>query len=468
MTSARTIAVLLAISTAFSRGEGGEPTRDTLREAERIAMALARGDAGPIEPMLDIPPLQGSVSSGAELLRDVASKLGSIRRVRAAACIANDEATCTISVPMVGEKGTQDLVLVLRGCAFGPRLVSGCRLQPHAPGDGAIYARDGDFVDRPPYVDEASLVRRLFEVDSPAGPLPAILAIPRVASAKARVPAILLLGHAGATDIDASGANCRPLRDIADGLGASGAAVLRVTPRSAVHGDDAYRGEDTFSATDLADARAGLRLLASQPEVDRDAIFVMGLGGGCATAVALATRESIVHGLILFSPPAREGTALDLRRIRVAIAAGDLPESEEQRMREAAAAVADRHALETRRYQHRPAPWWREVESMDLPEMTKSFAGHVFIAIAGRDLTVEQGDLEAWRSVASGRERVVGRQYPHLDSNFARRLAEVPEGARPAVFVAPEVLRDVLSFLNSTTKPSRAGTSERAPRRTGK
>lgn len=463
--------LLLALLVAFGAGEapaqGPQASRETLREAGQIAMALARGDASRLEPMLDAPLLEGSVTGTSELLLQMKSKVGAVRRVRGARCLAAEESSCTIAIPIVGETRTYDLVLVLKGCGFGPGRVVGCRLQEHHRDDGAVYARDGDFTDRPPYVDESALLRRSFELDTPVGPLPAVLVLPRSASAKARVPGVLLMGHAGAQDIDGSGGNCRPLRDIADGLGASGVAVLRVAPRSALLGDAGYGAEDTFLSTDVRDARAALAMLASQPEVNRDALFAMGLGGGAATAVALASKDPSVRGLILLGPPAREDTALDLRRVAAAIAAGEIPESELRRMEEASRAVQDPRALDERRYQHRPATWWREVAALDLPEATRSFAGHVFLAMAGRDATMEPGDVERWRAAASGRERVTGRQYAPLDANFARKPIEGGGNARPAVFVAPELLRDVLMFLYDTTQPGRATTTERAPRRSG-
>lgn len=453
-------AALALIATGAS---GFEADKATLREAEFLAMELARGNTSAIPPLLAATLLTGSPKSVAELQAQFGRDVVSARRVRAAAMRTEDAGTCTIAVPIVGESKTFDFVFVLKGCKFGPGNLLGYRLQPHNEGPTGLYERDEERIETPPYVDESALLRRPLDVETETGPRAAVLCIPRSATAKKRAPGVLLIGPPNAADIDGLAAGARPLRDIADALAANGVCVFRIATRAATLGEEGYASDAKFDESDVADARAALSAFAKVPEVDADRIYIGGLSSGCVVALRVAAKESLAHGLVLLGPPALFDASAELRGYE---ARTDISESERVLYRTAANAMEDHSSLDTQRFAGRPASWWDSASKLEPIDLAASFSGPAFFGFAEKDAIVPLADVERWRKALAKKKGAATGFYSGADSNFARAPLQAKGEAPRALFVAPEVLRDVLRFIFSgTSSPSRVTASERVERR---
>ncbi|MDR0916762.1 MAG: alpha/beta hydrolase, partial [Oscillospiraceae bacterium] len=122
---------------------------------------------------------------------------------------------------------------------------------------------------------------RKITVDAGAGyPVQGVLTLPDGAEP---CPAVVLLQGSGPQDYDESVAMNKPFRDIARGLAERGIASIRFTKRTLTYPEriQAKLADLTVREECIDDALAAKSLIAAEPRVDTDRIFLLGhsLGG---------------------------------------------------------------------------------------------------------------------------------------------------------------------------------------------
>jgi len=149
-------------------------------------------------------------------------------------------------------------------------------------------------------------------VTTPAGhTLAGTLTLPKGANRTKPVGAIVTVTGSGAQDRDeAIGLpGFRPFRQIADSLGRSGIAVLRMDDRGTAASGGTFKG--STSADFAEDVRAGLAYLRTRPEIRADRLGVLGHSEGAIIAPMVAEKEPALHVIVLLAGIAQPGrTAL--------------------------------------------------------------------------------------------------------------------------------------------------------------
>ena len=157
-----------------------------------------------------------------------------------------------------------------------------------------------------PYTAEDVLVK------TPAGhTLAGTLTLPKGASSKKPVAAIVTITGSGAQDRDESlpFGGFKPFRQLADALGRHGIAVLRMDDRGTGASGGTFKG--STSADFAEDIRAGLAYLRTRPEIRADRLGVMGHSEGALIAPMVADKEPTLRVIVLLAGIAQQGrTAL--------------------------------------------------------------------------------------------------------------------------------------------------------------
>ena len=162
-----------------------------------------------------------------------------------------------------------------------------------------------------PYTAEDVIVKT-----SAGHTLAGTLTLPKGASLAKSVGAIVTVTGSGPQDRDeAIGLQgFRPFRQLADSLGHSGIAVLRMDDRGTGSSGGTFKG--STSADFAEDVRAGLAYLRLRPEIQADRLGVLGHSEGAVIAPMVAEKEPALRAIVLLAgvaEPARSALHFQLR-----------------------------------------------------------------------------------------------------------------------------------------------------------
>jgi dienelactone hydrolase len=316
------------------------------------------------------------------------------------------------------------------------------------------------FTPPPPYAKANAFREVELRVQAPGGPeLLAILALPALASASGPVPGALLLPGDGAFDVDGTAGANKPLRDIAQGLAASGIATLRVERRAHALPEDFAKGTAYTAQQALVDdALAALALLREQEAVDASSISIIGHGLGGWLAPTLAAQDGTVQRLVLLVPHGADlGASLARQARRLA---QSLPEDATQAramLEEAALLIprAESGALDPAEgVLGHPGEYWRTLLSRRPAAALSAFKGPVLLAFAEGDHVVDEEDRESWAGlVAEGSMLSQSRAYEGVNHFLVPTTENGPEGLATRGNVSEPVVRDIAGFLLAGRMP---------------
>ena len=202
---------------------------------------------------------------------------------------------------------------------------------------------------------------------STLGPLPGTLTLP---AGHGPFPAVLLIAGSGPSDRDETIGPNKPLRDLAHGLVAAGIASLRYDRRTLVFPTRvaaALKAGKDFTIDDEVtdDALAALKLLARQPGIDPQRMFVLGHSLGALMAPRLGQRYPGLAGLVLLAAPVSFNLDSAIRQIRYIGQQQGISTAEITaqlapliQARAALARVDAAHPSGARLYFHAPASYW--------------------------------------------------------------------------------------------------------------
>jgi dienelactone hydrolase len=137
--------------------------------------------------------------------------------------------------------------------------------------------------------------------------LAATLTLPPT-SAGQRVPVVVTISGSGGQDRDETiplVPGFRPFRQIADTLGRRGVAVLRFDDRGMFQSTGNHM---TATSGDFADdVRSIVAWLRNRPDIDPDAVFLLGHSEGGMIAPMVAATDPRLRGIVLMAGPSQNG-----------------------------------------------------------------------------------------------------------------------------------------------------------------
>ena len=138
-------------------------------------------------------------------------------------------------------------------------------------------------------------------------------------------PCVLMITGSGPQDRDEALDGHRPFLVIADHLTRSGVAVLRVDDRGV--GGSVGRFAGATSADFADDARAGVRFLASRPEIDRRRIGLVGHSEGGLIAPLVAAGSRDVAFIVLLAGTGVPGAEISCAQAEATMRSLGMPDS---------------------------------------------------------------------------------------------------------------------------------------------
>lgn len=305
----------------------------------------------------------------------------------------------------------------------------------------------------PAYVAKGSFTERAVDV---AG-LPGTLLLPK-RPGKSR--AVVLVHGSGPLDRDGTLGGRKPLRDLAEGLASKGLVVLRWDKRTKAAPGTLAAPFD-LDAEVTADARAAVDLVAKQPEVDAERVYLVGHGQGASLAPRIAKKEPRVAGLVLLAGETRPFETLLVERQRHLLGLAGLDAaSVEARLaairaecdaaRDPKGAPADVLSIAGSKA---PRQYWQDLLAFDPTAPARALALPMLIVQGGRDHEVTAPDYEGWKKALT-RPGVLFRFHPPLDHHLVIGDApSTPDDYRWPGHVAGEVVADVAAFVLGTLAP---------------
>ncbi len=116
-------------------------------------------------------------------------------------------------------------------------------------------------------------------------------------------PVLILVHGSGPNDMDETIGPNKPFRDIAEGLSSLGIAVLRYNKRTYQYGASISQNDTNFTLTDevVNDVEEALNYLLTQPQINKERIFVLGHSLGGYSIPLIAQRLNHAAGFIIFA-----------------------------------------------------------------------------------------------------------------------------------------------------------------------
>jgi len=251
------------------------------------------------------------------------------------------------------------------------------------------------------------------------GDLPGILTLP---PGEGPFPAIVLVHGSGFADRDSRIGPNTPFRDLANGLAHLDIATLRYDKRPLAQRRTLGPQSNADDVT-VNDAVAAIALLARQPGVDRDQLFLAGHSLGGLLAPRIAARAPETDGVVMLSALARpfhHAIAAQVRRL--AEADGSVTELElatiaqAERQRDAIDAMLAGGPEPTDPMLRIPAPYWRHLATYDAEATARNLPLPMLFIQGGRDYQVTaEDDLSRWKAALAGRSDITFREYPALN-----------------------------------------------------
>jgi dienelactone hydrolase len=271
----------------------------------------------------------------------------------------------------------------------------------------------------PAYVDPSRFTNVEVSIGAPPTSLGGTLTLPKVAH---KVAAVVLIHGSGPNDRDETLGPNLIFRDLAEGLGSRGIAVLRYDKRTKVHPEQ-FTGASTVREETMDDAVAAVALLRTRPEIDPGSIVILGHSLGGTLAPRIAEGGHGIAAAILLAAAARPLPSITVEQIEyLASLNGPLDEGAkkqiEQIKSDAARALAAKPGDAGPPIMGVPPAYWADLNAYDPAATAARLSIPLLILQGGRDYQVTSQDLQRFEAALAGRPNVTIRDFPRLNHLF--------------------------------------------------
>jgi hypothetical protein len=309
----------------------------------------------------------------------------------------------------------------------------------------------------PDYATPAAFHERGVTVATGAWQLPGTLTEPNGAGP---FPAVVLVQGSGPHDEDETIGPNKPFKDLAWGLASRGIVVLRYEKRT--HKYAAQLAKETPNLTVkeevIDDARAAAALLAQQPEVRKDRIYVLGHSLGGMLAPRIAEGDDQIAGIIIMAGSTRPLGQIVLEQVKYLSSLPSPAGEGAKKQIGAAERFAQDYESPTLKPGETvsmmgiplPASYVLDLRSYDPPATAARLKIAILVIQAESDYQVTKKDLDGWEKALAGHSNVTVKTYPGLCHLFT------PVGSPPSPadydkpgHVAKATVDDIVNWIDA-------------------
>ena len=279
--------------------------------------------------------------------------------------------------------------------------------------------------DAPDYAKPSAFHEQSVTVTTGPWQLPGTLTEPNGAGP---FPAVVLVQGSGPHDEDETiGAN-KPFKDLAWGLASHGIAVLRYEKRTHKYATQIAKDLANLTVKEEVtdDARSAVALLATQPEVDKKRIYVLGHSLGGMLAPRIAEGDDQIAGIIIMAGSTRQLGQILVDQIKyLSTLSGPVGDGAKKQV-EVAEKFAKDYDSPTLKPGEMvsmlgiplPGSYVLDLRSYD-PAATAARLKIPILVLQGEsDYQVSKKDFEGWEKALAGHNNVTMKSYPGLSHLF--------------------------------------------------
>ncbi|HEY4403679.1 MAG TPA: alpha/beta fold hydrolase [Xanthobacteraceae bacterium] len=324
--------------------------------------------------------------------------------------------------------------------------VAGLRIVPSEP----IYAP----WSAPAYADPAKFTSVEVSIGAPPTVLGGTLTLPKVAH---KVAAVVLIHGSGPNDRDETLGPNLVFRDLAEGLGSRGIAVLRYDKRTKIYPEQ-FTGAGTVREETMDDAIAAVALLRTRPEIDSGSIVILGHSLGGMLAPRIAEGGHGIAAAILLAAAARPLPSIMIEQIEYLAGLNGPPDEAAKKQiaqikSDAARALAAKPGDVGPPIMGVPPAYWADLNAYDPAATAAKLSIPLLILQGGRDYQVTSQDLQRFEAALAGHPDVTIRDFPRLNHLFiAGEGKSRPQEYEIPGHLDPSVIDTIANFLASIPK----------------
>jgi dienelactone hydrolase len=334
--------------------------------------------------------------------------------------------------------------------------IAGIVFRPHQEAQPA-----GDQWVVPSYARQSSFTEKPLELHDQGYTLPGTLTLP---NGPGPFPAVVLVHGSGPHDQDETMGPNKPFKDIAWGLASRGIAVYRYTKRTARYGEKSAADPKLLTVNDetIADARAAVALVAQQPGINPEQIFLLGHSLGAYLAPRIATGNAIIAGIVIMGGNTKPMEQLIVEQIRYLTNAGETPSSDGESQVDAAQRAAEQ--IESRDLKPDDAvpllgsttygAYWLDLRNYNPVKTAEKLKIPILILQGGRDYQVTPANYEDWQAGLGKRSNVTLKLYPEANHLFINGTGPgSPKDYDLPGHVSPDVIETIATWLLPSPNP---------------
>lgn len=280
----------------------------------------------------------------------------------------------------------------------------------------------------PKYAKPDAIVNRAASIGKGILNLPGTLMLPKSAGSQSPVPVVVLVHGSGPQDRDESIGPNKPFLDLAHGLAARGIAVLRYEKRTKQYASlmATQANSLTVKQETIDDVAFAVEYLKSQPEIDKQHIYIAGhsLGGMLLPRIAKRTPDAAGYiGLAGSSRPLEDSLIEQTQEILAKQAKISEKEQAELDALKKQVALVKSPELKPETPasdlpQGIPAVYWLDLRDYKPAEEAQSIAKPMLLIHAGRDDQVTEADWQLWETALKDRPNCTLKVLPKLNHLF--------------------------------------------------